>query len=226
MNSVEKEIFKSLLKRKFAIEIEEDAFSVIAKINSQKKSSGNKRFEENYKLVFKRAYKALLKKFAKDRKLKCRKMELQKRFFDYYFKSESDNINLQLDEVKIDRPKKFEYYDLNPNTITESNIEKFVDSEKYLHALLEYIDKIFIKDYMHSNEAKLDKVVENCQEILKKEGIAKVKENIEKNQKYKLPWTLGELCSAKTVVLDKLSEKINSRGYPKHLKLLNDKVEN
>lgn len=214
INDSEKEMLKSLLKRKFSLEIEAENFtsSVLTKINHYKNNSKTKRFEENYKLVFKRVYKYLIKKFAKDHKLKCRKSEQQKRFFDYYFNKGISSACLKLEGGNDCSPDKeterfMEYFELNPSTITDNYVEKIISSDKYMRAFEEYLNNDFIKDYMKKIESKISKIVENCLEIYKNEGLTKVKENIEKNRKYKMPWTIGELETARISVCDKVLEK-------------------
>jgi len=60
-----------------------------------------------------------------------------------------------------------------------------------------YLKEEFVADYAKSRDYKISKVLEKCYEYLeKKNGVAKMKEYIEKNKKCKLPWTDKELKDA------------------------------
>ena len=88
MNNIEIEMLKSLLKRKFNIDIggaKNFPEDIISRINHYKVNSKTKRFEENAKLVFKRGYKFLLKNFRLTLRPKVRKRELEGMFFDHCF---------------------------------------------------------------------------------------------------------------------------------------------
>lgn len=88
MNNIEIEMLKSLLKRKFNIDIggaKNFPEDIISRINHYKVNSKTKRFEENAKLVFKRGYKFLVKNFRLTLRPKVRKRELEGMFFDYCF---------------------------------------------------------------------------------------------------------------------------------------------
>lgn len=88
LNPDERVILQSIIKRKFNIEIDSkwETDKIAEIINRDKNNSKSKRLEENYKLVFKKALKFLLIQFKKTNKLRCRKNELEKLFFDHYFK--------------------------------------------------------------------------------------------------------------------------------------------
>jgi hypothetical protein len=55
-------------------------------INTEKSNSKPKRLEENYKLVFKKALKFLLSEFKYKHSHKDRKILLEQKFYDHYFK--------------------------------------------------------------------------------------------------------------------------------------------
>jgi hypothetical protein len=50
--------------------------------------------------------------------------------------------------------------------------------------------------------------------MYKFEGMGKVKENIERNPKYKLPWTIGELEAAKLSIIEKIRELTSQSHNP------------
>jgi len=92
LNSEEKIILSSILKRKFNIDIDLKSSNetICETMNKEASNAKTKRLEENYKLVFKKGLKFLLTQFKKANKLRCRKQELELAFFDHYFKKVCD----------------------------------------------------------------------------------------------------------------------------------------
>lgn len=63
-----------------------ESWDVAAKqINEDLHAFKSKRFEENYKLVFKRGLKFLIQKFKAKRHLKLKKLQTERLFLQHYF---------------------------------------------------------------------------------------------------------------------------------------------
>ena len=100
LNQIDKTILIGLYNRKFKMKLDECSENpfVIHQINEKILSSSSKRLEENYKYVFKKSFKFLLSKFRKAQKLKCRKFDLEKKFFEYHFRSVCEKKSISMED--------------------------------------------------------------------------------------------------------------------------------
>ena len=150
----------SLQKRKFGIEIvaKWPDQQIVNKINEDRVKAKSKRLEENYKLVFKKALKFLLSRYKKLNKLKCRKVELEKKFFNYYFSKiceETGNTMETFLFVMKDNEKVSQNL-FNPKTINAKYVQTVTKSELFLGDFNVYLDKDFLIDYSKSREFKMN----------------------------------------------------------------------
>lgn len=133
LNADEKVILQSILKRKFNIEIDSkwDDNKITETINRDKANAKSKRLEENYKLVFKKALKFLLIQFKKINKCRCRKNELEKLFFDHYFKKVCIENNETMESFLFTNKdsKKATQNLFNPKTINSKYVQNITKSE-------------------------------------------------------------------------------------------------
>ena len=93
---------------------------------------------------------------------------------------------------------------MNPNTITIQYIHFVFSSPDYKTSFDEFnVQGILIKHYQSDREIKLKKILQTVYTLLENSGdISVVKNYIEKNPKFKMPWSNGELlkCSECTQV--------------------------
>lgn len=187
------------------------------RINKERNNSKQKRLEENYKLVFKKALKFLLNQFKTTRHLRVRKPQLEQMFYDHYFK-EAFELEGIADEFYLSSSKEKKSKGgqclFNPKTINTRYVASIMKSEVFVKDFNEYLENDFMDDYAESRKYKISKVLEKCYEFLnkKKGGAGKIKEYIEENPKCKLPWSDMELNTAKDSVNHLLNEKIKSRS--------------
>lgn len=210
----EKYILSSLVLRKFNIKINPTASNqmILQAINSQRQLSKNKRLEENYKLVFKKALKYLLRKFKKYNEVKGKKNDLEQQFYKFYFEEVFKEQGIEL-EMGIDPlSKTFKGQNLfNPKTINSRYVTNIMKSELFKAHFQDFLENQFVTDYNKSREFKIQKVVEKCYECFGKKkggGFEEVQRYIEQNPKCKLPWSDNELVSARESVKQLLANKL------------------
>ena len=98
--------------------------------------------------------------------MKCRKTELEKFFFDYYFaqicKETKDTIDTFL--CTFNDKGKLTQNMFNPKTINANYVQQITKSDLFLKDFNEYLEKDFNTDYSKTRKYKIGKVVEKCQE--------------------------------------------------------------
>jgi hypothetical protein len=210
----EKYILSSLVLRKFNIKMQPTASSsqIVHSINSQRELSKAKRLEENYKLVFKKALKFLLKKFKKTNDIRGKKCELELQFYKFYFEEVFKRDRLE-EEMGINNDgKNFKGQTLfNPKTINSRYVSNIMKSQIFQSHFEDFLENQFITDYNKTREFKIQKVVEKCYECYNKKkggGFEEVQRYIEQNPKCKLPWSNNELVSARESVKQLLINKL------------------
>lgn len=214
LSKEEKYILSSLVLRKFNIKMNPIAANsvVLTAINSQRQLSKNKRLEENYKLVFKKALKYLLRKFKKYNEVKGKKNDLEQQFYKFYFeevfKSEGIEVEMGIDPES----NTFKGQNLfNPKTINSRYVTNIMKSALFKAHFEDFLENQFVTDYNKSREFKIQKVVEKCYECFNKKkggGYEEVQKYIEQNPKCKLPWSDSELVSARESVKQLLANKL------------------
>jgi hypothetical protein len=214
LSKEEKYILSSLVLRKFNIKMNPVAANptILTSINSQRQLSKNKRLEENYKLVFKKALKYLLRKFKKYNEVKGKKNDLEQQFYKFYFeevfKSEGIEVEMGIDPES----NTFKGQNLfNPKTINSRYVTNIMKSGLFKAHFEDFLENQFVTDYNKSREFKIQKVVEKCYECFNKKkggGYEEVQKYIEQNPKCKLPWSDTELVSAKESVKQLLANKL------------------
>jgi hypothetical protein len=220
LSKEEKYILSSLVLRKFNIKMNPTAANptVLQAINSQRQLSKNKRLEENYKLVFKKALKYLLRKFKKYNEVKGKKNDLEQQFYKFYFeevfKSEGIEVEMGIDPES----NTFKGQNLfNPKTINSRYVTNIMKSILFKAHFEDFLENQFVTDYNKSREFKIQKVVEKCYECFNKKkggGYEEVQKYIEQNPKCKLPWSDTELVSARESVKQLLANKLKKAENP------------
>ena len=208
--------FCSLVLRKFGIKANHMSGSeaIASIVNEKRDHSKPKRLEENYKLVFKKALKFLLRKFKKDNVIKGKKSELEHKFYRFYFEEifKKDDIEEEM-TIKIDSKGIFSGNALfNPKTINSRYVLNIMKSEVFYNHFVEFLDNFFVMDYNKTREFKIEKVVQKCEESFQKKkgnfGYDEVRKYVEQNPKCKLPWSDKELKSAQESVRQLLCNKL------------------
>ena len=211
----DKYIMSSLVARKFGITIQpgkQSPSEIMMTVNKEREQSKSKRLEENYKLVFKKALKYLLKKFKKEKDSRVKKQALEFQFYQHYFaetfareKLEAE-MNINPSEADFDGHALF-----NPKTINSKYVTNIMKSTRFREDFEDFLHKKFILDYNKSRKFKIQKVVEKCIECFNKKkggGIEEVQKYIERNPKCKLPWSDRELVAARQSVDQLLKNKL------------------
>ena len=220
LNKEQRFTLGSLVLRKFGIKVNPmcGSATVAETINSQRDNSRTKRLEENYKLVFKKALKYLLRKYKRVNTIKGKKSELEHQFYKFYFEAlfKKEGIDKELD-IRIDGRGNFNGHSLfNPKTINSKYVISIMKSQTFYDHFLDFLENCFVADYNRTREFKIQKVIEKCNECFaSKKGTAsgyeEVKNYVEKNPKCKLPWSDAELESAKESVRQLLANKLRRK---------------
>lgn len=184
------------------------------------KQKAVKRSEENNKLAFKRAIKFLINHFKKTHSAEVKdlkKKEYETLICKRYFSG------IPLPEVKkrkaapnddpitpatpsgknskkggVVNDEKLRRFVINPNTINAKYIKFVFGSQDFKAFFEDFIHNNFFEDYRRSRTSKLTKIIETVYGFFQKKAknpqqMSNAKEYIEKNAKFKLPWTDKEL---------------------------------
>lgn len=230
-NSNDLELVRSIVKRKYSVNISQHDFvdkkrlaDILNSLDENQKTE--KRSEENNKLIFKRAIKYMIadykEKHANELK-EVRKNEYEAKICKYYFGNEplpeSKKSSISNNKERKERSVKVEEMDaskprettgqeiadfvINPNTINAKYI-RFVFSSALFKAFFDdFVDHKFMKDYAKSRTNKLLKIVDTIYDYTKHKKVKQFQVQaaqtyIERNAKFKLPWTDKELEKCKT----------------------------
>ena len=86
----------------------------------------------------------------------------------------------------------------NPKTVNPKYISMVAHSPLFLTDVVEYLNSRFIKDYRKSRYYKLDRIITTCfSDVLDdSSNFSRVKESIQNNPRFKIPWYDDELKKA------------------------------
>lgn len=180
----------------------------------------SKRLEENYKMVFKSAFKALSSKFRTISKGKRSKSD-EASFYNYYFSDSTQNGQLPLESF-FHPNKKLK----NINSVTKANQKtmnsKYLDnlliSAKFSDDLINYLDFKFVQNYEEKRMKKIQNFVDKIEKKFLIDNATKhaeLKDYLERNSKCKLPWSNYELKLAKQTVQQLLNQRATIQNAEK-----------
>lgn len=215
LSKEERHILASLVQRKFGIKFAptESTSNITSIINRERHNSKAKRLEENYKLVFKKALKYLLRKFKRHHEVRGKKSDLELGFYKHYFEEAFKKDGVE-EEMGLDpNSSNFKSQSLfNPKTINSKYVTNVLKSKLFLQNFQDFLGNHFMTDYNKSREYKIQKVVEKCYECFTKKnrgGYEEVQKYVEKNPKCKLPWSDQELEAARKCVRELIEKKLD-----------------
>lgn len=120
-----------------------------------------KRPEEKLKFIFKRSLKYLLKKFSQEQsqneKFNSNK-SLLKRFNEYYYTDIAKKLNLSISEFFPPNRSKNDSGSFN-KTLNLQYLAKLAKNPKILSSMIDYIDHMFLKDYLIELKASLHSLI-------------------------------------------------------------------
>ena len=197
-----------------------DKLSRVAElINSHKSSYKHKRNEENYKLVFKKAIKQLTKLYKKKfPETRGDKKKMLLGFYRYYFRDDfvKKGLDREYDLPRNDERRLADNFNAliyNPKTVNPKYISMVANSRQFMADVVQYINEGFLKDYISSRYNKVERILDNCKDIVKlathSGNNRDLIEKIEKNPRFKLPWYDDELLKALKCVKGYLVSKCN-----------------
>lgn len=178
-----------------------------------------KRPEENYKYIFKKCLKKLKCRFAETSEVRgCKKEELERRFYGHYFGEIAKKEGLMLESFYQPRNPKAVKSDASPSsrqlrkaeqvsakdipkTISAKYIQTISKSKQFLKDFHDHLDKSLLQDYLKSIDRKIAGMFADWQGVVNKGQMTTVEvkevcEKIEKNTKFKMPWTVLEVRGA------------------------------
>lgn len=184
-------------------------------INTHKTAYKHKRNEENYKLVFKKAIKFMTKKLkaelpeiARDRR------RLLLAFYSKYFKKDFEKAGIEksLDLHVSNKDKLADNFCnkiYNPKTVNPKYISTVAFSKTFIEDIVSYLNHNFFPDYTKSRYYKLERILNSCRDSIgcNQENILRLKQNIQTNPRFKLPWYDDELRKAMACVKNYLETR-------------------
>lgn len=197
-----------------------DNMSKVAEmINCHKSSYKHKRNEENYKLVFKKAIKHLTRSLKKDHpEIKSDKKKLMLAFYKRYFKEDfvKKGLDKEYDLPRNDQEKlanNFASLIYNPKTVNPKYISMVANSRSFIDDVVGFLNDHFMKNYLKSRYFKVERILDNCRELMKTVTLTgsskELRDKIERNPRFKLPWYDEELSKAIKCVKIYLTTKCN-----------------
>lgn len=204
-------------------------------INSHKTAYKHKRNEENYKLVFKKAIKHLARKLKQEDPSANSKERHRAvwafflRYFYPYVNSEITGQVLGLQGIDAEEWTRLAVFKqakdsrvldafaavvYNPKTVNPKYISNVSQSKRFLEEVILYLNNAFMKEYRKSRYSKIERILGHCRQILREcaNDLAKSRDKIDKNPRFKLPWYDHELEKAMKGVASYLEGKCGVRS--------------
>ncbi len=204
-----------LKKCKVAFNTSDSKEKIAELVNTHKTAYKHKRNEENYKLVFKKAIKFMTKKLkaelpevARDRR------RLLLAFYSKYFKKDFEKAGIEksLDLHVTNKDKLADNFCskiYNPKTVNPKYISTVAHSRTFIEDIVAYLNNNFFPEYTKSRYYKLERILNSCRDSIdcKQENILRLKQNIQNNPRFKLPWYDDELKKAMACVKNYLETR-------------------
>lgn len=221
LNNCEVHLLSAFFSKKCKVNFSksDDMNKVAEMINCHKSSYKHKRNEENYKLVFKKAIKHLTKTLKKEHpEIKSDKKKLLLAFYKKYFKDEfvKQGLDREYELPRNDQDKlvkNFAKLIYNPKTVNPRYISMVANSRQFIDDVVDFINNHFMRSYIRSRHYKVERILDNCRDLVKSVAVTgKVKDlrdRIENNPRFKLPWYNDELIKAIKCVKGYLTSKCN-----------------
>lgn len=203
-------VLDCLMKRKLGCSVAD----YIRNIDTLKCASlKGKRLEENYKMIFKSAFKHLSSRFRISTKGKRSKSD-EASFYAYYFSEKSDTVDIPLESFFHPNRKLKSIAGkagANQKTMNSKYLENLMTSKKFCSDLMDYLDKKFVSSYEDKRLVKIESFVDKVKtKFLEVEtpNLEELKYYLERNSKCKLPWSNYELKIAKQNVLQLYKQRM------------------
>lgn len=159
----------------------------------------HKRPEENYKFVFKRCLDFMKESFRKNHP-EIKKKDLERRFYECYFLDISKETGIPIEHF-FD-PKNGAGDGTNvPKTINGTYIKNISKSEPFKKEFVAFMTSSLREENLNSLGGKIDALIIKWEKLIAEaksvpECITLIRQDIEKNKKAKLPWTIREIDEA------------------------------
>lgn len=214
LSELEYQILRSLVKRKFKIDLPEikEASSLKVKLRQINTKKSKKRPEENYKFVFKKCIRKLKDDFSVGEKRKMKRADIEREFYEFYFKRVSQDENMSLEQFYHPKNSK-QKSDKIPKTLNIDYIKNLSKNPLFVERFMKYMYGDLKADYDQIVVVKINKLISKWEEILDTHNngeiaLIEISEYIELNKKCKFPWSRKEVDEAITVV-ESLFKEIN-----------------
>lgn len=175
-------------------------------------SQKGKRLEENYKMVFKSAFKQMSSRFRIFTKGK-RSITDQASFYQYYFSDISDNVTIPLESF-FHPNRKIKDSDqkssAHQKTMNSRYLENLMVSTKFCDDLISYLETSFVSAYAEKRVLKIHNFIEKLTKKFfsnSQVDIQALKYYLQQNSKCKLPWSNSELLIAKATVISLYNQR-------------------
>lgn len=178
----------------------------------------NKRPEENYKYIYKKCLKILKQRFLATRtERNLKKEESEKMFYAYYFGEIANAEKLKLEcfyqprggRSANQRPAANKR-NMKQSTVSKNDICKTIScvyiktvgkSKKFVKDISQLLETTLLENYIRNIDGKIQKIFQEWRhlsnnESLTPEQVSEICKRIEKNDKFKMPWTVYEFKTA------------------------------
>ena len=175
-------------------------YFLFEKIKELTKSDSIKRPEENYKFVFKRCLKHMKEEFKAGQGKKLSKKDIERTFYEHYFRRVVEEEKVPLESFFHPKNSKAKTSHC-PKTINNVYVENISKSPEFVRDFTGYLTQDLEGEYREVIDAKLNGLVQRWENEYQEsrngeEVIRNICQNIEKNKKFKLPWTVREVQEA------------------------------
>lgn len=202
LTPAENQILRSIVRRKYGSESNLlSADTTLADLSVRLQSTNsNKRPEENYKFIFKRCLKHMKEKFKRDHPALAKRKDLDKLFYEHYFRQVSDSQKISIDNFYHPKNSKIKNK-VGPKTINNTYIQNICKSRLFKQDFSEYLDRQLLGEYQESIKLKIKNLISRWSKELRtssnrEEAVRGICKYIEENKKCKLPWSVKEVTEA------------------------------
>lgn len=170
-----------------------------------------KRPEENYKYIFKKCLKKLKAKFNESRDIRgLKKEQIERQFYSHYFSDAARDLKVKLECFYL--PRNGSGSDAKPKrggavekdcihkTISANYIKTISKSPNFMRDFHQYLGESLLEEYKKGIQRKIEGMFADWRDqvngALSEDLVQEICLKIEKNNKFKMPWTLKEMRTA------------------------------
>ncbi len=187
-------------------------------MKSLSETKTNKRPEENYKYIYKKCLKILKQRFLETHNVRnLKKEESERLFYSHYFGTIANEEKIKLECFYQPRGGKSakgqpasNKRNMKPSKVSKDDICKTIScvyiktvgkSEKFVKDISQLLNTTLLENYIRNIDKKIQNIFQDWRNLgitepLTHAHVSEICERIEKNEKFKMPWTIHEFKTA------------------------------